>query len=117
MTNPWEYGIAIGILALLVPTFTGIIWWVVKRSIDNSVKAASDMVETQKLIANNLATTQAAQFSSQTALLQEHDRNTLASNEKLVDAVHDLNTHLAELTGMLTFILDHYIKTGTGEKK
>lgn len=119
--NGWEYGIAIGVLAILMPMFTGIVAWVIKRSLDNAAKAQKDVAEAALKVAEANRAQYQQQYEelkgivlrlNQAVLdtLKERDRVCSTDHDKLVEEMHRLNTHLSELTGMLTFILDHYVK-------
>jgi len=119
--NGWEYGIAVGILALLVPSMLALFGWVVKTAIKNAADAQNKVASAQTDALRANAETFKAYFEELKGItlrldqaildmLKERDHVCTTDHTRLIEEMHRLNTHLSELTGMLTFILDHYIK-------
>jgi hypothetical protein len=109
--NGWEYGIAIGVLSLMLPAFIGTMIWVIRSSIATSNKVQTSAVSTQQALidANSAVLTQ--QYSELKDITLRLDNARALDYNKMIEEMHKLNLQLAELTGILTFILDHYIKT------
>ena len=89
--NYWEYGIAVGVLILIVPALI----WVVKY-----------------LLKSNTETVKENHKELKGLILRLHTEDSQDAKELTIE-VAKLNNNLSSLTGMITFIFNKYINGGT----
>jgi len=99
MLNNWEYGIAIGVLAIILPLFG----WIVKTLVDSLLKKKEEVL---------LAKMQEVLKRCDDIMIELKERDRKCSTEHTAELTETnrLNNSLSELVGMLNFILDHFMK-------